>query len=166
MEPQIKRMTEKVYNQVEPITTLERFELIGFLSHHLDEYGDSEENIGFAIDYALNSNPMAGGFVLRFSEDEETTGVVVMNKTGMQGYIPENVLVYIAVHRDFRRQGLGKKLMKRAMQLSKGDISLHVEKDNPALHLYEKMGFENPYLEMRYFENKELHDANSMERKL
>ena len=29
------------------------------------------------------------------------------------------------------------------------DIALHVEKDNPAVFLYEKLGFENKYLEMR-----------------
>lgn len=154
MEKELKRLKEKVFNQIEPMTTLERMELISFLYDHLDEYGDTEENIGFAVDYAINSNPMAGGFILTISEEEKLIGVVVMNKTGMQGYIPENVLVYIAIHRDYRELGLGTRLMTRAMQLTKGDIALHVEKENPAMKLYEKMGFENPYLEMRYYETE------------
>ncbi len=35
-----------------------------------------------------------------------------------------------------------------------GDIALHVEPDNPARFLYEKYGFTNKYLEMRYKRGK------------
>ena len=82
-------------------------------------------------------------------EDTKIVGVTVINKTGMGGYIPENILVYIATHKDYRGRGLGKTLMQKAIDYCKGDIALHVEADNPAKHLYEKMGFTNPYLEMR-----------------
>ena len=39
--------------------------------------------------------------------------------------------------------------MSKVIEFSKGDIALHVEKDNPAKYLYEKLGFTNKYLEMR-----------------
>ncbi|MCB0741696.1 MAG: GNAT family N-acetyltransferase, partial [Chitinophagaceae bacterium] len=65
------------------------------------------------------------------------------------GYIPENILVYIAVHKSYRGKGLGKELMKKTMDRAKGSIALHVEPDNPAKFLYEKLGFTNKYLEMR-----------------
>ena len=146
-------LNEKVFNQVELITRKEKSELVEFLFNHLDEYGDKKEHIEKAIDYAMNPNPLAGGFIFQAKEGDEITGAVVMNKTGMQGYIPENILVYIAVHADYRGKGLGRKLMERAMQLAKGDIALHVEKDNPANFLYKKMGFVNPYLEMRFYNN-------------
>ncbi len=146
-------MKEKVFNQVEFLTMKEKSDLVDFLFNHLDEYGDKKEYIEKAIDYAMNTNPLAGGFILQTKEDDEISGVVVMNKTGMQGYIPENILVYIAVHANHRGKGLGRKLMERAMQLAKGDIALHVEEDNPANFLYKKMGFVNPYLEMRYYTN-------------
>jgi ribosomal protein S18 acetylase RimI-like enzyme len=74
---------------------------------------------------------------------------VVINDTEMSGYIPEHILVYIAVNKVYRGEGLGKKLMQKTIDSCEGDIALHVEKDNPAKHLYEKMGFTNPYLEMR-----------------
>jgi ribosomal protein S18 acetylase RimI-like enzyme len=67
----------------------------------------------------------------------------------MAGYIPENILVYIAVHAKTRGKGYGKKLMNKAIELADGDIALHVEPNNPAKFLYEKLGFENKYLEMR-----------------
>jgi ribosomal-protein-alanine N-acetyltransferase len=57
--------------------------------------------------------------------------------------------VYIATHNKYRGQGLGKKLMQGAIDFASGDIALHVEANNPAKFLYEKLGFTNPYLEMR-----------------
>ncbi len=38
-------------------------------------------------------------------------------------------------------------LMLNAIDYAKGDIALHVEANNPAIKLYEKLGFTNPYLE-------------------
>lgn len=120
-----------------------------FLFEHLDQYGDKKEDIMKAINYALNKGITPGGFVVVGSEGSQITGVVVVNKTGMEGYIPENILVYIATHRDQRGKGLGKKLMQRAIDEAEGAIALHVEPDNPAKILYEKLGFTNKYLEMR-----------------
>jgi GNAT superfamily N-acetyltransferase len=137
------------YSSVEILTTLERQKIVKFLHDHLDEFGDPEEDIDRAIDYGMSSHPMAGGFILTASDKGKIVGAVVMNKTGMKGYIPENILVYIAVHRDYRGKGLGKELMKESFLYAKGDIALHVEPENPAKYLYEKMGFDNKYLEMR-----------------
>jgi ribosomal protein S18 acetylase RimI-like enzyme len=137
------------YSSVDILTTLEKQKIINFLFDHLDEFGDPKKDISAAIDYAMTSYPMAGGFILTAEERGKIQGAVVMNKTGMKGYIPENILVYIAVHRDQRGKGLGKKLMEESMFYAKGDIALHVEPNNPAKFLYEKVGFNNKYLEMR-----------------
>jgi ribosomal protein S18 acetylase RimI-like enzyme len=157
---------EKLFNQVNHITRKEKTELINFLFEHLDEFGDDKESITKAIEYSMDSNPVAGGFILQHSEDDRIIGAVVINRTGMEGYIPENILVYIAVHREHRGKGLGKKLMKRAILISSGDIALHVEPDNPALHLYKKLGFANPYLEMRYYKNGNNSDEITTEENL
>jgi ribosomal protein S18 acetylase RimI-like enzyme len=39
--------------------------------------------------------------------------------------------------------------MSTAIGMAEGDIALHVEPDNPAKILYEKLGFTSKYLEMR-----------------
>jgi ribosomal protein S18 acetylase RimI-like enzyme len=39
--------------------------------------------------------------------------------------------------------------MNTIIKNTDGDIALHVEPENPALHLYKKLGFTNKYLEMR-----------------
>ncbi len=71
----------------------------------------------------------------------------------MQGFVPENLLVYIATHNRFRGQGIGKKMMRLALETAEGNVALHVEPNNPAKILYEKLGFTNKYLEMRYHKN-------------
>ena len=67
----------------------------------------------------------------------------------MKDFIPENILVYIAVDNSQRGKGFGKKLMQKAIDTAEGNIALHVEPDNPAKGLYESLGFTNKYLEMR-----------------
>jgi len=121
--------------------------IVSFLNDHLDRFGDKPEDIMKAINYSLDKN--RGGFVLLGIENDVITGAVVVNKTGMDGYIPSNILVYIAVHRNSRGKGAGRKLMEEAIRNTSGGIALHVEPDNPAKHLYEHLGFTNKYLEMR-----------------
>lgn len=128
----------------------EKKEIIEFLYKHLENYGDAVKDIERAVNYALKEIESFGGFILDAREDNKVVGAVIVNKTGMKGYIPENILVYIATHGEYRGKGIGKKLMKETIDKAEGDIKLHVEPDNPARFLYEKVGFESPYLEMRY----------------
>lgn len=144
-------MEIKTYNLLNIVGTIEKKGLVDFLYQNLDEYGDKWEDIERAVDYAVDPTPAFGGFILSLIDKGEIKGVVVINKTRMKGYIPENILVYIAVHKEARGQGLGKKLMQKAIKTAKGDIALHVEPDNPARFLYESVGFKSPYLEMRYY---------------
>jgi len=125
-------------------------EIVDFLYTHLGAYGDPKEHILKCLHYALGEPKTAmGGFALLIKNQEGLQGITIINQTGMSGYIPENILVYIAVHENARCKGIGKELMQKAIALADGGIALHVEPDNPARFLYEKLGFENKYLEMR-----------------
>ncbi|PKP24897.1 MAG: GNAT family N-acetyltransferase [Bacteroidetes bacterium HGW-Bacteroidetes-2] len=125
-------------------------EIIDFLHTHLGAYGDPKAHILKCLQYALGEPKTAlGGFALLIKNQEGLQGITIVNQTGMSNYIPENILVYIAVHKNARGKGIGKQLMQKAIELSKGSIALHVEPDNPAKFLYENLGFENRYLEMR-----------------
>ncbi|MGB0432355.1 MAG: GNAT family N-acetyltransferase [Bacteroidia bacterium] len=127
--------------------------IVDFLHAHLDQYGDAKPDISKCIDYALGLNGKPGGCILLALDNDNVIGAVVTNETGMQGYIPENILVYIAVNGAYRGQGVGKKLIDQIKKVTKGDNALHVEPENPAKRLYERNGFENPYLEMRWKRN-------------
>jgi ribosomal protein S18 acetylase RimI-like enzyme len=139
----------KIFDQQQKISEGTKKEFIDFLFLHLEEFGDPKADIGKAVDYALSEEPNKGGFILLATMNNRLAGGLVMNKTGMQDYIPENILVYIATHKDQRGKGIGKQLMKYAAGKAMGSIALHVEPDNPARHLYTSIGFTNKYLEMR-----------------
>ena len=128
--------------------------LVDFLHTHLDRFGDSKEAIKKCIEYSFSQNEGCGGFVSAGFLENELAGAVVMNKTGMSGYIPDNILVYIAVNSKFRNKGIGGKLINHIIDKSEGDIKLHVEYDNPAKRLYERIGFTNKYAEMRLIKEK------------
>lgn len=142
-------MIFSVYNSNELLTAERKTNIIDFLHQHMDEYGDAKTDIEKAIDHSLRQSSTDGGFTMVLKVDGTTVGAAVVNDTGMSGYIPENILVYIAIDGAYRGKGMGRALMQKVIDHSYGDIALHVEADNPAKILYEKLGFTNPYLEMR-----------------
>lgn len=121
-----------------------------FLFRHLEEFGDPVGDISKCIDFSMKRNGGLGGRIILALAGGEWAGVTILNRTGMSKYIPENILVYIAVDSRFRGKGFGKALMQAALDSVDGDIALHVEPENPARFLYEKLGFTSKYLEMRY----------------
>ncbi len=139
------------FKQINPISgedkTFTNPIIAQFLFTHLEEYGDKIEDILKCLDYVMN--PLKGGNIIVGLENTKIVGVVILNNTGMKDFIPENILVYIAVDTNQRGKGYGKQLMQKAISIAEGNIALHVEPDNPAKKLYEKLGFTNKYLEMR-----------------
>ncbi len=123
--------------------------IVDFLFENLEEYRDEKSAIKKAIDYAFSNESGKGGFVLKAVEENQIVGSLIMNHTGMEEFIPENILVYIAVDKTKRGKGIGKLLINKAISLCDGDIALHVEYDNPAKKLYEYLGFKSKYAEMR-----------------
>jgi len=143
----------KIFDSLSKPSELEKKEIINFLYDNLEQYGDPKKDIQKAIEYSTKEITSFGGFTMLITDDNNIVGITVINETGMGGFIPENILVYIATHKEYRGQGLGKKLMQKAIDYCNGDIALHVEANNPAKYLYEKLGFTNPYLEMRLKNN-------------
>lgn len=139
----------RIYSPSQVPDTSKKDQIGDFLYKHLENYGDPRDAIGKAMDYALGRQGRPGGLIITWEEQDRILGSVVLNKTGMEGYIPENILVYIATDAEHRGKGIGSKLIAAAVEHCPGDIALHVEPDNPARRLYERWGFTNKYLEMR-----------------
>jgi len=144
----------KEFNESNPPSASEKEELIDFLFSHLDEFGDPRADIEKSIDFALKIGPSFGGFILEAIEEDQIVSAIVLNQTGMKDYIPENILVYIATHKEKRGRGYAKELLQQAINKANGNIALHVEPNNPAKFLYEKLGFTNKYLEMRHLKKR------------
>lgn len=131
---------------------LDRDGLVEFLHTSLKPYEDTKPDIASGVDYALSDAPGRGGFVVLAAEDERLMGALVMLNTGMKGYIPENLLLFVAVSPAARGRGLGRRIIEHAVGRCDGPVKLHVEYDNPAKRLYERLGFTSKYAEMRYVE--------------
>ncbi len=142
-------MQYTIYKTPDLFTENEEAQVLEFLFKHLEQYGDARADIQKCLDYARGRSWKPGGIIITAREHNTLTGAVIINFTGMKDYIPENILVYIATHNAYRGKGIGKELMRLAIEHTKGNIALHVEPDNPAKKLYEKAGFTNKYLEMR-----------------
>jgi ribosomal protein S18 acetylase RimI-like enzyme len=113
-------------------------------------YNDSLEDVASALDYALVPERGQGGFVMLAHSGESLLGALCMLKTGMGGYIPENILLFVSVAPETRGQGIGRQLIEHCLAETKGEVKLHVEYDNPAKRLYERLGFVTKYAEMRW----------------
>lgn len=144
-------LTTSIYDLNSQSDDIPKTNVVNFLFHHLEQYGDPKVDIFAALEYACSAESGKGGFVVVGQIENKIVGAVIVNKTGMKGFIPENILVYIAVDNTQRGMGIGKSLMTVALQKAEGAVALHVEPDNPAKKLYEKLGFTNKYLEMRYY---------------
>ena len=84
------------------------------------------------------------------SEENRIVGAIVVNQTGMEGFSPNYICVYVTVEDDHdQRDVVLFHLLQKAIEHTNGDIAMHVKPDNPALRVYEKLGFEARYLELR-----------------
>lgn len=124
-------------------------ELSDFLYESLKPYEDPQPIVRQGIIDALEPKQGEPGFVLLAESDQKILGALIMLRTGMKGYIPENFLLMVAVDPKTRGTGVGSKIIKKSFELADGDVKLHVEYDNPAKKLYEKLGMTTKYAEMR-----------------
>lgn len=124
--------------------------VVQFFHETMEPYNDTVEDVTRALDYALVPEKGQGGFVMLAHRGEELLGALCMLKTGMSGYIPENILLFVTVSPDARGQGIGGQLIKHCLTQVDGEVKLHVEYENPAKRLYERLGFATKYAEMRW----------------
>lgn len=129
---------------------ISRSEYVEHMHEYLGQFGDPKPDIDKSITYAFSDNEAEGGFLLAAFYEDKFVGGLIMNKTGMSGYIPENILVYVAVDSSHRGKGFGGQIVKESFKHADGNVKLHVEYENPAKRLYERIGFKSKYAEMRY----------------
>lgn len=124
-------------------------QLIEFTRSWLAEYSDSMLETSDAVQSAMDD-----GFVLLASRDGQYQGICVIVNMGFEEFIPTYHLAYIGVKSGNKGRGVATELIQRAVGLTDGNISLHVDLDNKrAKKLYEKMGFKHKYNRM-IFQNE------------
>ena len=129
---------------------LSRDALASFLHHTMQPWEDTLSDIQRAFDYCFSTAEGKGGFIVLAAKDRQLLGAVVFLRTGMGGYVPGNLLLFVSVAPERRGRGLGRALIEQGLAQCDGPVKLHVEYDNPAKRLYERVGFTSKYAEMRY----------------
>lgn len=138
----------QLYDAFSGMSPMEKSQVIQFLT---EQEGGSERNsIREAVEYAMKLKPSFGGFVLVARQKQQIVGVIVANRTGMEAYNPKNIFVFVTVSPTFRKQeAFVRQLIDQGIKYADGDIAMHVKSDNPALAIYQKLGFRAQYLELR-----------------
>ena len=127
-----------------------REQLARFFNETMVPYHDTMEDVQRALDYLFSEEKGEGGYLVLAEVEEKMVGALAMLRTGMQGYVPGHILLFVSVDPEMRGKGLGQQIIDFALKEAKGPVKLHVEYDNPAKRLYERMGFTSKYAEMRY----------------
>ena len=140
----------RIDNEQDFPTWAPRTSIEDFLLTNMKPYNDPPRDITAALDYCFSKDGKPGGYIMLAHFGNQLAGVCVMLNSGMGGFIPKWILLYIGVNPEIRGKGIGGKLMKESIDQCDGDVKLHVEYQNPAKRLYERFGFTTKYAEMRY----------------
>jgi len=138
-----------LYNATNRPSEMEKYKLVDFIALNLGEKAENRDFIRRAIDYATKDRLSFGGFAVVVKVENEIVGAAIVNQTGMEGYMAENVLVYIAVASDYRRKGIAKTMIEHVLRYAKGDVALHLKGDSSLSAVCEKFGFKKSIVEMR-----------------
>ena len=124
--------------------------LARFLHLTMKPWEDTLADIQRAFEYCFSQAEGKGGFLILALHEQRIGGAVVFLRTGMEGYVPAHILLFVSVSPELRGQGLGRRIVEQGLARCGGTVKLHVEYDNPAKRLYERVGFSSKYAEMRW----------------
>ncbi|MGA1819650.1 MAG: pyridoxal-phosphate dependent enzyme [Thermoplasmatota archaeon] len=121
-------------------------DFLKLLDTWLVQFSDPLEEIREATDNAFQKGYVIGAF-----DRGSLVGVAVVSRSSWETFFPHYHLSYIATKKNLRGMGIATQLIKEAIDLSEGSLSLHVETNNSrAIKLYEKMGLKKKYYRMLY----------------
>jgi ribosomal-protein-alanine N-acetyltransferase len=138
----------RIFNAYTGINPWEKSAMIKFLCNTADHA--CQRDVEEALDYALKRKPSFGGYVLAAFDQKKILAAIVVNRTGMEGYSPDNICVFVGFDNSHpQAEEILQHLMEKAISQAKGDLAMHVAPNNPILNLYQKLGFHADYLELR-----------------
>ena len=138
-----------LYNAYTKVPSLNKRSIINFVQTNSSHTDLSAEMISEAIDYAVKEIPSFGGFILTAKKENRMVGAIVVNKTGLNGGNPKHSIVYLALDKKHRQHDISAELIRRAIKLAGGDISLRVEHNSDSIDHFKTLGFQTKYVEMR-----------------
>ena len=134
----------KIIDKDDLTISYEKF--LNTLDEWLVNFTDPMEEIKEAVENAFDD-----GYVICAFHSGAIVGVAIISRTRFERFFPKYHLSYIATKRDIKGRGVATQLTEKAIKVTGGDLSLHVEIENKrAIRLYEKMGLRKKYYRMFY----------------
>ena len=132
----------KIYNSLSLLSNKKRSELINFISKNQYRSQISKEQITYLINYALKEISSFGGFIVTEENNEEIHAVMVVNATGMSGYMPGHVVVANAFLPG-KKKGSRKRLLQKILYQTRGDAALITNRPILEENLPDKLGLKS-----------------------
>jgi len=127
--------------QIKSFNDKNKDDLLDMTRSWLSTYNDSVGETLDAIEKAMKE-----GFLLIAKRNGEEQGICIIVNMGFERFIPTYHLAYIGVKSGNKGRGVASELIGHAIELTDGNLSLHVDPDNKrAKNLYRKMGFNHVY---------------------
>jgi len=143
--------TQTLYDAFTGISPNVRHKLVKFLFNNQGERDIEKADITSSIEYAMKERPSFGGFILTAEREEQIVAAMIINKTGMTGYGPENILVYFGADESTENhQDVSRELLQKTIKMTHEDIAFLVTPDNPWKAIFRRLGFESKLMEMKY----------------
>jgi len=122
-------------------TYAETHDIVDFLHKNtLDSKRRDKTDIRKSIDYALKERTSHGGYITIIRSGRQIAGVSILNKTGLEGILPDYIMSYLAVDRQF---GTGSRweqmLLKKTLELCNGNVAFLVQANNPMVEACPKI---------------------------
>ena len=143
--------TYKLFTPFDPVTEIQVAGIAEFVQSNLPLEKIDHGAVEGAIRYAMSHDHYAGGFILvMYTRDVQIASVAIVNKTGMNGYFPASILVYLAADTRLKAEGLDDKLIRYVLKVCEGDVLINLEGQEKFSHLYAEAGFDSKPLFLRY----------------
>lgn len=118
----------KLYNSFPRMSYQKKVALVNFIYDYQENAAALNRSIiTHLIEYALKEVSSFGGFVVTEETDSELLGVMVVNNTGMEGYMPNNLIVASAFLPNMGKEGSRKRILQKIMHITRGDATLLVK---------------------------------------
>ncbi len=119
-------ITPIVYDAFTGIGISKKKAIIGFLYQYSEATWMDATAIQKSVEYAIKETPSFGGFIITAEEEGKIVAVLIVNKTGMVGYMPEYIAVQQAILPTYKKTSVTQDLITKAATLTKGDIAVVV----------------------------------------
>ncbi len=125
-------------------------EIIRFLhSNSKGASSKSKEDVRKSIEYAMKERPSLGGYITVIRNGSKMWGVSILNKTGLEGIMPDYILSHMAVEPTCTDKAHCEQLlMKKTLELCNGNVAFLVQANDPMVEACMEQGFEYRRLEL------------------